>query len=267
MTLQKDQCCSKSEYSYWERMSPSPFLPGITLTGADDSVTIDDLLVLKDLSYRVEIGILYTYDPEGRPRHPTVEKIEEMVDRLGDRCAIHVCGGRARRALFEDPIPLWLRLAGRIQVNGIVLPEELLQLTDRYQCIITQHTPENAGLEMLEDLHGRHDILVDGSGGRGILPDRWVTPFTSKTTFTPFTSKTIGYAGGLSPTNLASQLDRITPNHAMFWWVDMESSLRTFGDRFCPALAVQAVQEFHAWGERMKWGRRDFPVLPTGETP
>jgi len=64
-------------------------------------------------------------------------------------------------------------------------------------------------------------ILFDDSMGLGVSTSKWPAPPTDHTL-------RFGYAGGLSPANLASKLDTIesaAPGRTL--WVDMETSLRT----------------------------------------
>jgi phosphoribosylanthranilate isomerase len=66
------------------------------------------------------------------------------------------------------------------------------------------------------------DMLFDASGGRGISPADW--PQAVNTTF-------CGYAGGLSPENVA-QAVQIIGTRANRYWIDMESGVRDERDRF-----------------------------------
>lgn len=103
----------------------------------------------------------------------------------------------------------------RIQVNG------LLEIPDvRYLCrlyprhtIITQHTPQNRYLLAVDAEN--HALLVDGSGGRGISPSAWNQPATEKA---------VGFAGGLGPDNLATELQTIRRIARPGWWADMEGN-------------------------------------------
>jgi phosphoribosylanthranilate isomerase len=68
---------------------------------------------------------------------------------------------------------------------------------------------------------GRHALLVDQSGGRGIKPEQWVRPNTSKP---------VGFAGGLGPNNLDAEMRKMPLRPRS--WVDMESGLRNEQDWF-----------------------------------
>jgi hypothetical protein len=208
----------------------------LTITGADDSITPDDLSVLS-LAYRfVEFGILLSKSREGTPRYPSRKWIERLN---GNQCCLsgHVCGTWSRQpATLRSDMGVTIRgLFSRYQFNGIRAAtqgfwEELTYLqppqTDgKYRGLIFQWDGEDDNLF----LQGRqHSLIVaplfDLSGGTGKLPARWPTP---KKVFSA-----IGYSGGLSPDNLRAQLPLIAAAAGPAnYWVDMESGVRT-GDRF-----------------------------------
>jgi hypothetical protein len=217
----------------------------ITLTGADERTPIRDLIALADMG--AEIGILYTHDPEGRHRYPSFEWIVNAVTSLRGRAAIHVCGGRARSIFSQGGLDdLVLSHVRRIQVNGGVLPNELASLCRLYpeHTIITQHTGCNAPLVDVPAYN--HALLIDGSGGRGILPGEWQRPETSKP---------VGFAGGLGPDTLRSQLPKIEAVATADAWVDMEGGLRE-DDWFSVNRAVRCIEIFgkHKFStEQQRW--------------
>lgn len=209
---------------------------GITLTGADERTPVADLIHLADLG--AEIGLLYTCSPDGRHRYPSRQWIVLAAAALEGRAALHVCGNRARTELCEHGLTDLLGLVGRVQVNGLVSPEALkylLELVMPYDStLITQHRPENLAALDAAIITGcvYHALLVDGSGGRGILPDAWVRPPTSKP---------VGFAGGLGPDTLRRELPRIAAVAHGEWWVDMEGRLRDDDDWFDLAKAKAAM--------------------------
>jgi len=111
----------------------------------------------------------------------------------------------------------------RIQVNGTVGVGELLAICHQYpkHTIITQATPANSG--HCRSGLANHAMLVDGSGGRGVLPREWVRPATEQA---------VGFAGGLSPDTLLEQLPRIQAAACGKWWIDMENGVRDADDWF-----------------------------------
>jgi hypothetical protein len=55
----------------------------------------------------------------------------------------------------------------------------------------------------------------------------------------------VGYAGGLGPDNIATELVKIRPSASSIWWLDMEGKLR-IDDWFSVDLANQCVSAFLA---------------------
>lgn len=183
--------------------------PFLTLTGADERT---DVTALGKIN--AEIGLLYTATPEGRNRYPRWEWIRETSLELR-RASLHVCGRGARALLMEGKLPV----SGfqRIQVNGGILALEVERLCAMYphHTIITQHHLNNAHL--LAVRADNHALLIDASGGQGKSPEAWGQPDTGKA---------VGFAGGLGPDNLASELRKITALARAGWWADMEGKLR-----------------------------------------
>jgi len=211
----------------------------ITLTGIDERT---DLAAVKELSNGVvEFAVLFSGKSEGRHRYPTLEFIAKALDYMGGELAVHVCGGTARKMLMLENGNTVFRKASRIQINGVLSEEELktaLALYDR-QTIITQHTEHNRKLLMTWG-DGRHSLLVDNSGGRGITPGAWKMPCTSKP---------VGFAGGLGSDTLTAQMAKMPQEFfARYqWWVDMESSLRDEQDWFSIERAKACIEKVHCW--------------------
>lgn len=215
--------------------------PFITCTGIDERT---DLHAVADLAIPgIEFGILLSANPEGRNRYPGIPWLLQAVNALRRRSAIHVCGAEARRRLMAGEYDDFLRDVGRIQVNGVVEWDDVVVLLRRLvrQRIVTQFTLANSSHAAPWTWYGagRHDLLVDGSGGRGIRPDEWSSPATDKR---------VGFAGGLGPDNLATEIRRIQPVMRQGWWVDMESGLRT-NDWFDIAKARRCIEIATAFAE------------------
>lgn len=194
--------------------------PIITLTGIDAATD------LTRLPKHCEIGILYTETPEGRNRYPEKAEIKHMVDALsaqGQSIALHVCGMAARHNLLDQKIDDITRGVQRIQVNGHLTVDEVTALCEHYpqHTLITQHNATNAHL--LDVMCANHALLIDASGGRGLSPEHWVAPATTKR---------VGFAGGLGPDNLLDEFSRIKPAAKHGFWLDMEGKLRDQNDRF-----------------------------------
>lgn len=232
--------------SAWKTTLKAPL---ITFTGVDSYAPLDQIWeVVRDRPY-VELGILVSDTNPGR-RYWTWPEALDLVSTvgvgggtlasLGARVAFHVCGGGARYKLATDQ-DIGRRLsqahrAGlryRTQINGLQIIREL-QDCGR---VLAQAGCDGVILQAAEctdgDVLGRPDFwngsadvfqyLIDGSGGRGILPERW--PNTVSYT-------RVGYAGGLGPDNLLVELPKILQVASPGWWIDMESSLRVHSGQF-----------------------------------
>jgi phosphoribosylanthranilate isomerase len=210
----------------------------ITVTGIDRRTPLPPLARLN-----AEIGILYTATPEGRPRYPDYEWIREAVRHL-PRVAIHVCGSGARTHLRLGALE-FIKFAQRIQINGSPDIEEVESACALYpdKTIITQH---KSGNEYLLNVNARnHAVLVDASGGKGLLPSQWERPHTEKP---------VGFAGGLGPDNLDDELPIILAAARDGWWIDMEGQLRV-SDWFNTDRAWKAVEKFETALARAKEGK------------
>jgi hypothetical protein len=203
----------------------------ITLTGIDELTDFGDIRAL--LTRGAELGILYTETPEGRHRYPSIKWMVELFRAVPGRYALHVCGRAARAHLLAGDRPMLTMPVQRIQINGIVGDDEIYHACTLFRDwkIITQSHSGNSVNIGCEN----HQVLVDGSGGRGISPGVWVRPTTPRD---------VGFAGGLGPHNLADQLPRISDMACDPWWVDMEGRLRDSQDWFSSAAALAALDVF-----------------------
>jgi hypothetical protein len=188
--------------------------PFLTATGVDEQTDIVQIARwgVADL----ELGFLYSADQAGQAkRYPSWEWIRANVVKY-PRCALHLCGKKAVRQLLD----LHLVTSGftRIQINGRYPKETILRICDVWQDrqIIVQYADERD--EWLLDLPPENlSILVDASGGNGVLPDAWPKLRTKHP---------VGFAGGLTPENMREQVRRIRLVAGECWWVDLESGLR-----------------------------------------
>lgn len=209
-------------------------LDRVTVTGADDSTSIGEMI---DLSFEfpfVEWGILVSNSNAGKPRFPTAEWIADLqrAPRRIESLSLHLCGRWVREVCsgnweFVDHFES-LEGFSRIQLNfhsyAHLLTDEFFDAARTWQ--------EKLDCQLIFQCDGKNDHLVsdaynngidavplyDKSGGAGILPDDW--PQAAKNVYS-------GYAGGLDPDNIAEQLAAISvaANNNEFW-VDAETRLR-----------------------------------------
>lgn len=223
-------------------------MPYITLTGADDSTSLDDLWRLAG-QHRfglVEWGVLYDATRQGQGRYPSLDWIKRLAARLehpGARppaFALHLCGRQAVGDFLAGTghVCEVAKHFGRIQLNfrqddyPLDQVDKALRRNLNKQ-IITPHNEANASL--WEPLFKRrnHAVLFDASAGRGISPEQWATPFAGVP---------CGYAGGLGPDNLATELPRIHAAAAGdHYWLDLEAKLRNSADQFDLVRAKQCL--------------------------
>lgn len=215
------------------KSNPLAIIGRITLTGADERTDIKALRQLVDTFPAVELGLLYTAKPEGRPRYPSRDWLVQAAEALSGRVAIHVCGGGARRELLEGGMADLLKHAPRVQVNGAMKVEEAEKAAALVGTLITQHNELN--LKLLNVQAQNHALLIDASGGRGISPTGWVAPKTDKL---------VGFAGGIGPDNLTTEYLRISEVAKVGAWSDMEGKLR-FEDWFSIQLAADCAFKHH----------------------
>jgi hypothetical protein len=233
-------------------MTPSAFT--CTLTGVDSSTSLDEVAGLSLEFPFVEWGfLLYLGRDEGRYSAPS--EIAARLERLAGnaRVALHVCG---REALLQfcagegvtaDLANQVEKMSGRIQLNlrlDLLPPIAIAPALDRSLVpVIIQHNRANTPL--WDQLPGTQQTLFDASGGRGVLPESWPTPISTQ----PF-----GYAGGLSPENIATELPRMAAaagGSAAWRWIDMEGKLRV-EDRFDLARCRQVLEAVKAFTETSK---------------
>jgi hypothetical protein len=212
----------------------------MTITGIDERTKLLDIGRLTETYPWLEIGILYTATPEGRNRYPSLSWIADIVWAIPDRCALHVCGRVARKQLLERKLIGVTNYVARIQINGAIESSTMQEFCRTYKShtLITQDTESNRACRFVE--MENHALLIDGSGGRGILPTSWSQPATWKD---------VGFAGGLGHDNLATELPKIASMARGDWWVDMENNIRT-DDWFDIEKAKRACEAFTEWRKK-----------------
>jgi phosphoribosylanthranilate isomerase len=209
----------------------------LTLTAPDLTPPVLESLLSHDF---VEIGILYSANPDGRKRYPEAKLIAQTLDQYGDRCSLHICGKTAREELKEGKLEWLTKKADRVQINGsLVNYEQELQLikyiSEKQQVIFQYKEPVKMTVSLTTLENTNSSLLVDNSAGMGRSPIKWVSPYEFIKT---------GFAGGLNPENLKYELMRIVPITKPDWWIDMETGLRDSEDNFVFDKAIRVIQIF-----------------------
>ncbi len=210
----------------------------VTITGADDSVHPKQLLNLSKKYPFVEWGILVSKKMFGTNRFPSLAwlgRLENIWLRNDINLSCHLCGMYVRELAIGNPIAIsdladiW-QMFERVQINFHGIPHEhnkkmfdLLKL-DPEKEFIFQYDLVNSSIAQEAKGNGVHNcaILYDTSSGKGILPRIWPAPLDWIH---------CGYAGGLSPENLKSQI-LVIENIVGFTdiWIDMETHVRSDND-------------------------------------
>ena len=234
-------------------------LTRLTLTGADDPTSIEEMFALHRRFPFIEYGILYHSEKAGTGRYPSLRWIEALIEHCGIHnddpppFALHLCGVTANRAFggWRDFLPASIALLlaktgvrlddvfGRVQMNLNLMAQLFTAADVQAAClvhsevnVITQHNENNKGLaEKVGALN--HQVLFDASGGKGLTPDAWPPAMSDRL---------CGYAGGLRLENLAAEMPKIfRAAGGKDHWIDLETGLRDADDKFSLDLCEQVA--------------------------
>jgi len=224
----------------------------VTITGADDSTDIGQLVDWSGRFPFVEWGILISKSQEGSERFPSRRWIDEFSDAArqhGMAVSAHLCGRWVRQLLAGEldwrEVPMVVQLAQRIQINTHADlhqwrpgPSRRNMLELGAKVVIFQEDGLNAAAQwaaaLTELTASTGALLYDTSGGAGVLPGSW-----------PEQSLTLpcGYAGGLGPDNVVEQIGKIEAVTTRPYWIDMERRVRVPDDTRLDEVAVFTVLE------------------------
>ena len=217
----------------------------VTITGADDQTGVSQLIELSTKFPFVEWGILIDQSKQGTARYPSLSwrrfflgSVEE-ARRAGIRVnyATHLCNASARKflATMQDEG----MLPSRIQINlGTEPPPATVDVPYYAEEVIFQCSDERLLPEYGRFVRSRRferSILFDASRGRGVAPATWPTA--------PLDCR-MGYAGGITPSNVESVLHALKPHNPP--WIDMESGVRS-DNKLDLDLVVQVLERVARW--------------------
>lgn len=201
----------------------------ITFTGIDGWTDIDELEVIQNQYPMVEFGVLLSKNwHENGMRYYNPDALRRLA-HSGLNLSCHLCGRIAREAVrnnFEPAIDLckgYFDIFKRCQLNiarNANNPEKLvLDVPDSLEeVIIQQKSVDDIGLWVSGLPNPKLSVLLDASGGRGIVSDIYALDTPLK----------VGYAGGLSAENIVKAIAFLEKSPVVRqYWVDMESSVRT----------------------------------------
>ncbi len=228
-------------------------LTGVTLTGADESIDPDRLVDLSRQFPFVEWGILIG-SSVGRPRFPGIPwiarlQLESSRRAVPIKMSLHLCGeplrGMLNAGMLRLPGKFPVKLFERTQLNFHGHRISSTQKCKLFSTIstgwpfketIVQLDGENDGV--LDDLLEQTVCasgLYDRSHGAGVLPGEWPSPNPRWQ---------VGYAGGLGPDNVITELGNIADVvGSQRFWIDMETKLRNDADTFDFGLASSVLAD------------------------
>lgn len=212
----------------------------VTLTGADNTVQPEKLVELSLKYPFVEWAILFSQNKTGQPRYPTLDWVDALIDYSRDypdmHFSAHLCGKWVENAM-QGEITFFRKTDYDLRFKRV----QLNMGTDRLKRSLTCQPLLDAVNYCQKDVilggnyrHIKVDSafflktgflpLFDASGGRGVETKDWPTPFYDE----EGNAILCGYAGGLGPDNVATELPRIEEEVGVNWcWIDMETKLRT----------------------------------------
>ena len=204
----------------------------VTITGADNKTNIDEMFEISKQYPFVEWGILFSPKRVGTERYPGFTWLHTLWDEWKKHklnLSAHLCGEYTRQMLMGNSdlydSLLLKEIFNRFQLNfnsknTPVTKDFFPILKNMDKNFILQYNQSNVpvcvyAMKELQNV----SFLYDSSGGRGNIAKEWKPPFMGFLT---------GYAGGLSPDKLESELKKIEKvcGDAEIW-IDTESRVRT----------------------------------------
>lgn len=220
-------------------MTQTAVLDRVTITGADDSIRPDDLVVHPQVDPPfIEWGILFSASKQGAYRFPSREWLRALqaVKRRSPwmKLSAHLCGRyvrdlveRGHDSWFEDHPELW-HIFDRVQLNfhgkWHKISKKFLRAISHYQRKQVVFQVDGVNDEAWVQCQTVCDAVpfFDASGGAGVKPNEWPKPLPG------FYN---GYGGGLGPDNLTTEIPRIlAAAGGQRIWIDMETKVRSEDD-------------------------------------
>lgn len=220
------------------------FIHKVAVTGADDSVEPHQLeLIAKEFNF-VEFGILVSPNRLPCSRFPSKEWIENLTKHfkhsdsfLNNKISFagHICGSWINE-IFKgnwphEELSILSAIVSRWQLNthgvardfdssGIKQVVHKQNISDLPKEVIFQYDEGNKNaFYTCSDAGLNVSVLFDNSHGKGRLPTKWPSPLENIS---------CGYAGGLSPHNVAEEIfkiEQVIGKEKI--WIDAESHLRS----------------------------------------
>lgn len=221
----------------------------ITCSDPREDISVSEMMRLLHFAPQIEIGVQASPGAmaTGRPRHKWFQQLMSLVSNIDTplNVALHVnyswcndmCSGRIPPEIQE-----WLMLrhvrtnapaVRRIQLNigdgtnafDANKTAKLIHDFPDHEFIFPYNSVVSSQVAKLHDTGANFSLLYDSSYGYGKSPDAWYGPV--------YSSHPMGYAGGLSPENVAQNLDLISEQLPSDYttWIDAEGRLMKPGTR------------------------------------
>lgn len=202
----------------------------VTITGADDSTHVGNMLSLQQKYPFVEWGILLSRNRQGSPRYPSLDRLDRFVHM---KCAAHLCGGLSREVFEREHtftmFSIYILGFQRLQLNYNFAAntdwslQGLTEFSEKFPMVpvILQYNENNkqAVTMCMKSIQTNLHVLYDSSGGRGLPTAKVSEPFSVYT----------GFSGGLGPHNVEEFVKEIIayPQPEIEVWIDMEGHMMT----------------------------------------
>lgn len=225
----------------------------VTITGADDKTSHEAMIEISKKYPFVEWGILFSPN-NSFPRYPSMDWVKELKRKAEEarengikmNFSAHLCGKYTREMIEKgtnDLVQENLKDVGslfqRVQLNFNAERKDVHQgfydfinkySSDTLSFILQNNKANTVVIDRVIKEKIKVDLLWDSSGGRGVVIQEWALPNVGIFT---------GYAGGLSPDNIAEKLEKFKCDVKV--WIDTESGVRT--DDFLDLTKVEKFLE------------------------
>lgn len=175
------------------------------------------------------------------PRYVWFETLMNAARKNNVNLAMHV-NSEFRTEICHGKIPYEIRrmwdlrydngkpIIGRVQINinggknsfkfYVHKVADIIRAYPDTEFIFQYTNKQKIRLNKLDNEHVPFSMLFDASGGCGKLPDKWEAPIMK--------NHKMGYSGGLSPENVADNLDKINAVLPQEYttWIDAEGKLK-----------------------------------------
>ena len=212
----------------------------LSITGADDLVSIEHLKSMVQKYPLLELAILYFPEKEGHPRNPSSEWRKKLYENIPkENIALHLCGFECFNNILKDNFlstELYHELTqvSRLQLN-INARQDIFTI-DEIHSIYSKLIQENFNLIFQYNDRSKEwilpfiklnikkkiNILLDSSLGKGIpIKDTTIPVELEKFNFP------LGFAGSINPENIIQIHQEVQKNNLPNYWLDLESGART----------------------------------------